>query len=73
MDRHLGSALSGKFSKIKHLTPKKSLQDAFSEDDIKDWYKRIQKLLWNVITRITFGFEQHLQLKNDHLSSYYFK
>lgn len=43
--QRVGSILSGRFSKIKHLTPKKSLQDAFSEIDIKDWHERSVKTL----------------------------
>lgn len=43
--QRVGSVLSGKFAKIKHITPKKSLQDAFSADDIHDWYERISKLV----------------------------
>jgi len=45
--QRVGSALSGRFAKIKHLTPKKSLQDAFSEEDILDWSNRISKLVNN--------------------------
>lgn len=43
--QRVGSVLSGKFAKIKHLTAKKSLQDAFSEEDVRDWYERIQKII----------------------------
>lgn len=43
--QRVGSVLSGKFAKIKHITPKKSLQDAFSEEDVRDWYERIAKLV----------------------------
>ncbi|HRY91036.1 MAG TPA: NAD-dependent DNA ligase LigA [Candidatus Gracilibacteria bacterium] len=42
--QRVGSVLSGKFAKVKHLTPKKSLTDAFSEADVRDWYDRICKL-----------------------------
>lgn len=43
--QRVGSALSGRFEKVKHLTKKMSLQDAFSEDEILDWNKRIAKLV----------------------------
>ncbi len=43
--QRVGSVLSGKFDKVKHLTPKKSLQDAFSAEDVKDWSERIAKLV----------------------------
>lgn len=41
--QRVGSVLSGRFEKVKHLTPKKSLADAFSEDDLMDWHNRISK------------------------------
>ncbi|MBD3328303.1 NAD-dependent DNA ligase LigA, partial [Candidatus Peregrinibacteria bacterium] len=41
--QRVGSVLSGKFAKVKHLTPKKSLSDAFSDEDVRDWHNRIVK------------------------------
>lgn len=41
--QRVGSVLSGRFKKIRHLTPKKSLDDIFSEQEIHDWEERIQK------------------------------
>ncbi len=43
--RRVGSALSGKFNKVRHITPKKSLQDAFSSDEVREWAKRVEKLV----------------------------
>ncbi|MBU1682826.1 NAD-dependent DNA ligase LigA, partial [Patescibacteria group bacterium] len=43
--QRVGSALSGKFAKIKHITPKQSLSDCFSEEELKDWEERILKLV----------------------------
>ncbi len=43
--QRVGSALSGKFNKVKHLTPKKSLQDAFSDEEVREWAERITKLV----------------------------
>lgn len=45
--QRVGSALSGRFAKIHHLTPKKSLSDAFSGAEIQEWAKRVQKLVPN--------------------------
>lgn len=42
--QRVGSALSGRFEKVAHLTPKKSLQDVFSEEEFRDWIERIRKL-----------------------------
>lgn len=43
--QRVGSALSGRFKKIPHLTRKWSLQDVFNEEEITDWSERAQKLL----------------------------
>lgn len=43
--QRVGSALSGKFGKIKHIKPKQSLSDVFSEAEFHDWEERIQKLV----------------------------
>jgi len=43
--QRVGSALSGRFKKVKHKTPKKSLEDVFSDEEIAKWYERISKLV----------------------------
>lgn len=43
--QRVGSVLSGKFNKVAHLTPKKSLEDVFSQEEIEDWEQRIRKFL----------------------------
>ncbi|MBN1258374.1 NAD-dependent DNA ligase LigA [Candidatus Peregrinibacteria bacterium] len=43
--QRVGSALSGKFAKIKHLSPKQSLSDIFSDEELDDWEERIMKLV----------------------------
>jgi DNA ligase (NAD+) len=43
--QRVGSVLSSRFAKVRHLTPKKSLQDAFSEEDVREWYERISKVI----------------------------
>jgi DNA ligase (NAD+) len=43
--QRVGSTLSGRFAKIKHITPKQSLMDVFSETELRDWEERNQKLL----------------------------
>ena len=43
--QRVGSALSGKFAKIKHITPKQSLSDCFSEQELKDWEDRMMRLV----------------------------
>ncbi|MBL4694532.1 hypothetical protein JKY72_04145, partial [Candidatus Gracilibacteria bacterium] len=41
--QRVGSALSGRFKKMKHKSKKKSLADVFSAEEIREWYKRCQK------------------------------
>lgn len=43
--QRVGSVLSGKFKKVHHNTPKKSLSDVFSEQEVHEWGERIQKLV----------------------------
>jgi DNA ligase (NAD+) len=43
--QRVGSALSGKFEKLSHKYIKKSLSDVFGEEEIRDWYERIKKLV----------------------------
>lgn len=42
--QRVGSALSGRFKKVKHTTKKKSLADVFNSEEIREWYERIKKL-----------------------------
>lgn len=51
--QRVGAALSGRFEKIKHKTPKKSLSDVFSEEEIYEWYERIAKLTTDRIEFVT--------------------
>lgn len=43
--QRVGSVLSGKFPKIKHLTPKQSLSDAFSTEELQEWEERLLRLI----------------------------
>ncbi len=43
--QRVGSVLSGKFAKIRHLTPKQSLSDVFSEEELREWEDRNLKLV----------------------------
>lgn len=41
--QRVGSVLSGRFAKVRHVSAKKSLEDVFSVDEIEEWVKRISK------------------------------
>lgn len=43
--QRVGSQLSGKLDKFRHITRKKSLEDVFSEEEIRGWYEKISKLV----------------------------
>lgn len=43
--QRVGSALSGRFAKISHISKKWSLQDVFNEQELRDWMERIEKYL----------------------------
>lgn len=43
--QRVGSPLSGRFKELSHKSPKMSLADVFSADEIKEWSERIQKLV----------------------------
>lgn len=43
--QRVGSVLSGKFGKIKHLRGKQSLMDCFSDEELEDWEERNMKFI----------------------------
>jgi len=43
--QRVGGKVLEKFEKVKHPEPMLSLNDAFSEEDLKNWFERISKLL----------------------------
>ncbi len=65
--QRVGSALSGKFAKIKHITPKQSLSDVFSDEELKDWEERVQKL----VPGETLDFVSEVKLDGLNLSIIY--
>jgi len=60
--QRVGSVLSGRFEKVKHLTPKESLSDVFSFDELQEWETRIQRVLPEV------KFDYICELKIDGLN-----
>jgi DNA ligase (NAD+) len=43
--QRVGAPLSGKFEKVTHITPRKSLSDVFSFEEIQEWEDKISKML----------------------------
>lgn len=70
--QRVGSALSGRFAKVEHISKKWSLQDVFNEKELADWIERIQKYLPE--TKMSFigelkidGLNLTLHYKKGHL------
>ena len=57
----VGEKASDKFQKVEHKTPKKSLEDIFSEEELELWFSKISKLSAEKI-------EFLCELKNDGLN-----
>ncbi|MBI5754370.1 NAD-dependent DNA ligase LigA [Candidatus Peregrinibacteria bacterium] len=43
--QRVGSMLSGRFKEVPHKSPKMSLADVFSAEEIREWYEKIKKLV----------------------------
>lgn len=50
--QRVGAPVSGSFVKKKHETPMKSLDDAFSDDEVRDFNNRVVKLLSDKISEV---------------------
>ena len=59
--QRVGGKVLEKFEKVKHPEPMLSLNDAFTEEDLKNWFERISKLLTKEeIEKIDFFCEPKL-------------
>lgn len=43
--QRVGAPLDGRLPKIRHMHPKESLQDAFSQEDIEEWFDLMRRFL----------------------------
>lgn len=43
--QRVGAPLSGRFDKVTHITPKKSLADVFSHEEVEEWEEKIARML----------------------------
>lgn len=62
--QRVGAPLDKKLPKVKHRTPKESLQDAFSHEDLIDWVEQMQRALGDMHKE----FEYEVELKIDGLN-----
>lgn len=52
--QRVGAPLDGRLPKIKHMTPKESLSDAFSHEELVDWIDQMERALGKENVRFTF-------------------
>ncbi len=62
--QRVGAPLDGRLPKVRHLSPKESLQDAFSREEIEDWMDQMRRALGKEQAR----FECIVELKIDGLN-----
>ena len=60
--QRVGAPLDGRLPKIKHMTPKESLQDSFSEEELKDWIEQMERSLGKEVGSVTFEFLCELKI-----------
>src|SRR3989338_6743894 len=63
--QRVGAPLDGRLPKVAHLRTKESLQDAFSEEEILDWFDQMRRALG----KETFEPELEAELKIDGLNN----
>jgi len=62
--QRVGAPLDGRLPKITHITPKESLQDAFSHEEVEEWVEQMGRQLGNPDTK----YEIVCELKIDGLN-----
>ena len=67
--QRVGAPLDGKLPKVLHLTPKESLSDAFSLDDLEEWIEQMQRSLGD--QKATFAFLTELKIDGLNVSLVY--
>src|SRR3989338_10793170 len=58
--QRVGAPLDGRLPKVAHLTPKESLMDAFSREEILDWITQMQRSLGD--EHLSFDFVCELKI-----------
>lgn len=55
--QRVGSPLDGRLPKVRHLTPKESLSDAFSQEDLSEWIDQMHRALGDEKRKFDFVCE----------------
>ncbi len=66
--QRVGVALSGRLPKVRHITPKESLTDAFSFDELTDWVEQMERELG---THVQFEYIAELKIDGLNISLVY--
>lgn len=69
--QRVGAPLDGKLPKVRHLTPKESLSDSFSHEDLEDWVDQMKRALGK--THIDFEYLCELKIDGLNISLVYEK
>jgi DNA ligase (NAD+) len=69
--QRVGAPLDGKLPKVRHLTPKESLSDAFSHEELEDWIDQMQRALGK--DNIDFAYLCELKIDGLNISLVYEK
>lgn len=67
--QRVGAPLDGRLPKVKHLTQKESLADAFTLEELEEWVEQMQRSLGN--DQATFEFETELKIDGLNVSLVY--
>jgi len=67
--QRVGAPLDGRLPKVTHLTPKESLTDAFSEEEMREWEDLMQRYLGD--EHLRFTFESELKIDGLNISLLY--
>lgn len=67
--QRVGSPLDGRLPKVAHLTPKESLSDAFSPEDMADWVDQMRRALGD--ETMAFAFDCELKIDGLNISLVY--
>lgn len=69
--QRVGAALDGRLPKVRHITPKESLTDAFSYAELEDWVTQMRRALGD--ENKTFEFVSELKIDGLNISLIYEK
>lgn len=67
--QRVGAPLDGRLPKVAHITPKESLSDAFTHEDLTDWVDQMERALGK--ENVQFEFECELKIDGLNISLVY--